>query len=175
MMAPPPWFTKLPLSRMGKRVVIVDNNVLSAYYIERQNKPELQFIFESPHVLIQCSRQVINEALAPRMSPATRADIWRALAALQAQNRLFFSGTTQMTPQMLTIYNELTRLLRQANVSYEDASIAADAIVKRLPLFTLDRRFKNALAGALRNKGVQAYITSHGLPSLVEEVIANWP
>jgi len=69
-----------------------------------------------------------------------------------------------MTPQQLAAYKEVLRLLQQAMVSKEDAAVAADAIVKRIPVLSYDQKFKNAVAGAVKNPAVHAYLKGNSLP-----------
>jgi hypothetical protein len=139
-MSIPAWFAKLPASR-GKKLLAIDNNVISEYFIRKQETPELKFVFEDPGLQIQCSRQVIDEALNhPGLPAVQRPNVWASLTKLQQTGKLFLSGTTQMMPAQLADYKELIRLLQQASVSQEDAAVAADAIVKKIPLLSLDQK-----------------------------------
>ena len=148
-MTAPSWYAKLPTAR-GKKLLAIDNNVISGYFFGQQSDPALQFIFGDPLLQMQCSRQVIDEALNhPGLAVGRRQQVWTELGELQAKGRLLLSGTSQMAPGALAVYRELARLLEGAKLSKEDAALAADAIVKKVPLLTYDERFKRALDAAL--------------------------
>jgi hypothetical protein len=166
MLTTPSWLDRLPLAA-GKRTVIVDNDVLSSYlFLRPPPTDDVRYLFESGSVRVQCGRQVIDEALNhPGLNPNSRRTAWESLGKLQANGRLFLSGATQMTPAMSAVYAELARLLAATNLSQTDARVLADAIVKRIPLLTLERRSKEGLAKALANAAVQRHLTQHGLPT----------
>jgi hypothetical protein len=52
----------------------------------------------------------------------------------------------------------------QASVSMQDAAVAADAIIKKIPLLSLDQKFKNAMTAALQNPAVRTFLKNHSLP-----------
>ena len=169
-MLTPPWLDRLPLVG-GKRTVIVDNNVISTYLF-RAPTDEVRYLFESGNVRIQCGRQVIDEALNhPGLDVTRRRKAWESLGTLQANGRLLLSGGTQMTPAMNAVYTELARLLAATNLSQPDARVLADAVVKRVPLLTLERRAKEALAKALVNAAVQRFLVEHGLPTSSDAIL----
>jgi len=172
----PPWFSSLPQLPGGMRALCVDNDALSAYFFEASSDPELRAIFESPVIRLQCSRQVIDEALnSPGLAPSARPAIWAALADYQARGRLFLSGTTQMTPAVLAVYNELRGLFSASNLSATDAAVLADAIVKGIPLYTRERRARTGFFNALRNHKVKEFLTGHGLPTQADDVLVGTP
>ncbi len=159
----PAWFAKLPAPR-GKKLLAIDNNVISEYFIRKRETPELKFVFEDPSLQIQCSRRVIDEALNHPSLPAVQMpNVWASLTQLQGTGKLFLSGTTQMAPAQLAEHKELIRLLQQASVRVEDAAVTADAIVKKIPLLRLDQKFKNAMTPALQNPTVRAFLKIHSL------------
>jgi hypothetical protein len=172
MLTSPPWLDRLPLAA-GKRTVCVDNDVISSYlFLRPPPTDEIRYLFESGNVRIQCGRQVIDEALNhPGLPAASRRTAWESLGKLQANGRLYLSGATQMTPAMSAVYTELARLLAATNLSQTDARVLADAIVKRIPLLTLERRSKEGLAKALANGAVQRYLTANTLPSVSDLIL----
>jgi hypothetical protein len=160
----PAWYAKLPVFQ-GKKVLAIDNNTIGAYLFESPN-PDVKFAFEEPGLRIQCSRRVIDEALNhPGFQVARRQEAWMRLGELQAMGKVFLSGTSQMTEGQLRAYKELTELLQKAMVQEKDAPIAADAIVKRIPLLTIDQKFKNAVTGALNNSAVRTFLKQNSLPN----------
>ena len=170
---PPPWFARLPVSRRtGRRTIALDNNAVSNYFFEVP-APEVRFVFEEPSIQIQIGRQVIDEALNHLgLAAARRPQIWTALGDLQARGKLILSGVTQMTAHEQAAYQELQRLL-QANLSQPDACVVADAIVKQVPLLTLERRLRDGLGRALRGPAVQAFLTGRGLPNTVAQILVG--
>jgi len=162
-MTPPSWYARLPMFG-GKRLLAVDNNVIGAYFFESPTD-EVRFAFEEPGLQIQCSRQAIDEALNhPDFRVDRRREMWTRLAELQGRGKVFLSGTSQMTKAQLELYEKLTTLLSNAEVQKKDAPIVADAIVKRIPLLTLDQRLKNAVTSALRNAKVCDFLKDNSLP-----------
>jgi len=173
MSTPPPWFARLPLSsRTGRRMIALDNNAVSNYFYEAPTT-EVRFVFEEPCIQINVGRQVIDEALNhPGLAAARRPQIWAALGELQARGKLILSGTAHMTPNEQTAYRELQRLLT-ANLSQPDAFVVADAIVKRIPLLTLERRLRDGLERALRGPAVQTFLTRNRLPNTVAQILVG--
>jgi hypothetical protein len=173
MSTPPPWFARLPLSsRSGRRMIALDNNAVSNYFFEVPAS-EVRFVFEEPSIQIQIGRQVIDEALNhPGLAAARRPQIWTALGELQTRGKLILSGVTHMTAHEQTVYRELQRLL-QANLSQPDSRVVADAMVKRVPLLTIERRLRDGLERALRGPAVQTYLTRHGLPNTVAQILVG--
>lgn len=187
----PAWFARLPVfaPRPDRRVVIVDNQAVSYYLLDgRRDPPELTFLFEDHRVILQIGRQVIDETLhstavidsgmepdrrgrprrvgptilGPGLPGAMNQRMWEGLAALQARGQVVLRGLAQMTAEDRNNYARLSLALHNAGVSEEDARVAADALVWRIPLFTLDHRFRNAAHGALNNAGVAALIREFG-------------
>ena len=172
-MSIPAWFAKLPAPR-GKKLLAIDNNVISEYFMRKQETPELKSVFEDPSFQIQCSRQVIDEALNhPGLPAAQRPNVWASLTKLQGTGKLFLSGTSQMTPAQLADYKELIRLLQQSSVSMQDAAVAADSIVKKIPLLSFDQKFKNAMTAALQNPAVRTFLKNHSLPDSAALIFVN--
>lgn len=159
----PEWYARLPVVK-GKKVLAIDSNTIGSYFFENPT-PDVRFAFEEPGLQIQCSRKVIDEVLNhPGFHVAKRQEVWTRLAELQARGKVFLSGTSQMTAPQLQAYKELTVLLHNAMVQEKDAPIAADAIVKRIPLLTIDQKFKNAVTAALRNPAVRTFLKQDLLP-----------
>jgi hypothetical protein len=174
-MPTPAWSSKLPLIR-GQRTVVVDNNAISDYYVRGYRNDDLHYLFEDATVRLFCGRQVIDEALnAPGLQPDTRRTLFEELGELQASGKLVLSGASQMPAVMLTTYQALAQLLATSALSAEDARIYADAIVKRIPLYTSERRNKLAIANAVRNRAVAAFLSGNGLPATPEAILANYP
>jgi hypothetical protein len=46
----------------------------------------------------------------------------------------------------------------------QDAAVAADAIVKKIPLLSRDQKSKNAMTAALQNPAVRTFLKNHSLP-----------
>lgn len=167
----PGWAERLPSNSKHRLLVAVDNNVLSNYLFEPV-KDNVAYLFGDPRIQIQISRQVIDEALNnPVFDGAKRATAWKRLGELQENGKLFLSGTSQMTPGMLSAYKELAELLGKVRVSEEDARVIADAIVKRVPIFTLDDRLIRALRSAFLNREVHAWLAGHALPTNADAVL----
>ena len=167
----PTWLTRLPLVA-GKRTVIIDNNVFSAYLFRTPVPDDVRWVFDDPTIRVQCGRQTIDEALNhPELDVARRRRAWEQLERLQASGKLYLSGTTQMTREMSELYSALAKQLAAANLSTADGRVFADAIVKRVPLFTLDKRAKDALARALNNQLVKQFLKAHSLPATVAEIV----
>jgi len=173
MTAAPAWFARLPLSRRtGRRTIALDNNAVSNYFFETPT-PDVRFAFEEPTIQIQIGRQVIDEALNhPDLAAERRPQIWAALGELQARGKLILSGVTHMTAQEQAAYRDVQRLLL-ANLSQPDSRVVADAIVKRVPLLTIERRLRDGLERALRGPAVQTYLTRQGLPNAVAQILVG--
>jgi hypothetical protein len=173
MSTPPAWFARLPLSsRSGRRMIALDNNAVSNYFFEAP-APEVRFVFEEPTIQIQIGRQVIDEALNhPGLAGARRPQIWTELGELQARGKLILSGVTHMTGHEQTAYRELQRLL-QANLSQPDSCVVADAVVKRVPLLTLERRLRDGLDRTLRGPAVQTFLARNRLPNTVAQILVG--
>jgi hypothetical protein len=172
-MSTPAWFARLPLSsRNGRRMIALDNNAVSNYFYEAP-APDVRFVFEEPSIQIQIGRQVIDEALNhPGLAAERRPQIWAALGALQARGKLILSGVTQMTGHEQTAYRELQRLLL-ANLSRPDSAVVADAVVKRVPLLTIERRLRDGVDRALRNAAVQTFLTRNRLPNTAAQILVG--
>jgi hypothetical protein len=175
----PEWFSRLPefAPRPGHRVVIVDNQVLSYYLIDgKRDDPGSVFLMEDPRIIVQIGRQVINETLhsvgvadkwdepdgrggtrrvvvpGPGLPPALHRRMWEQMTALVARDKLVLAGIAQMTAEQRIRYDVLAPLI--ANLSGGgmgelDARVAADALVRRIPIYSLDRAFRKAYRAAL--------------------------
>jgi hypothetical protein len=174
MTTPPTWLNSLPRSpKSGRRMVAVDNNAISDYYF-RTPQPAVRFVFEDSNVELHLCRQVIDEALNhPDLTSASRRQIWTSLAALQAQGKVLLSGTAVMPPQMMSNYRDLQQLLARSGLSREDAFVLADAVVKRVPLLTRDGGARTGAGNALRNREVQRFLTSRGLPNTEAQILVG--
>jgi len=186
------WFEQLPRFRQqaDQRVAIVDNQAISYYVLNgRRDPPELTFLFEDHRVVPRIGRRVIDETLhstavvdngmepdrrgrsrrvaptilGPGLSGPVDQRMWEGLGALQARGKVVLRGLTQTTARDRNVYERLSLALFNAGVSEEDARVAADALVWRIPIFTLDPRFRNAARGALTRAGVDGLITEFGL------------
>jgi hypothetical protein len=60
-----------------------------------------------------------------------------------------------------------------ANLSRPDSRVVADAIVKRVPLLTIERRLRDGLERALRGAAVQTYLTRQGLANTVAQILVG--
>ena len=170
----PAWFARLPVSgRSGRRTVYADNNVLSNYLFETPTD-DARFLFEDNRIQVHLSRQVIDEALNhPGLDVARRQQVWTRLGQLQQSGQVILSGTSAMTPPMLAAYRGLQPLLSRSGLSVEDAAVVADAVVKRVPLYTQERRSRTGLENALRNPAVLAYLRANTLPDTIALILVG--
>lgn len=176
-----------------RRVVIVDNQALSYYLLDgRRDPPELTFLFEDHRIVAQISRQVIDETLhstgtvdsgmdtdrrgrprrvgpvitGPGLPVALQEKMWLDLASLQARGQVVLSGLTQMTPGQRAQYAELAAVIEQVSgrgMGGKDARVAADALVKRIPIFTLDARFRDTFGRVLNEEPLRACLAKYDL------------
>jgi hypothetical protein len=201
----PTWFNQLPQFRRGdpnRRVVIVDNQVLSYRLLDGRSGPVFDFLFQDARVIVQIARQVIDETLhsvgvvdtgveadrrgRPRrvgpvvLGPGLPAELnqrmWEALAALQSAGRVFLAGLTQMTPVQRQGYDILAPLIDTASgrgMGPKDARVAADALVRQIPILSLDQRFKDAFRRALPDPALQAQLNAFGLTAFAPNLFVD--
>jgi hypothetical protein len=146
--------------------------VIGNYYSEREaTHPAVARVFEDPLIQIRCGRQVIDEALNnPAKEIGLRRTTWVSFAELQAAGKVLLSGTAHMTPPQIGLYRELHGRLARTGLSSEDALVVADALVKGLPLLTLERRMTTGLQSAMRNQETLQFLQGSGLPQRIELV-----
>jgi hypothetical protein len=168
----PAWVMRLPVSpRTGRRMVCCDNNAVSNFLFEAA-RDDVRFVFTSPTVEVHISRQVIDEALNhPDLAVASRQQAWNTLAQLQEAGQLVLSGVTQMLPAQQKTYHALQQQLKVSGLSGTDAFVVADAVVKRIPLLTLEENMPTGLDNALRNIKVRKILTGAGLPTGIADIL----
>lgn len=159
------WTTQLPV-RNGKHVLCVDNNVIGNYFSDREaTHAVVNRVFTDPAIQIQCGRQVIDEALNhPGKSVDLRRATWETFARMQARGKVHLSGLATMTPPQRAAYQPVRQALT-GQLSAQDAAVAADALVKRVPLLTLESRFPAGLQAIAANLAFQRTLTRLGLPT----------
>lgn len=176
----------------GRLAVMIDNQVLSYRVLDGRSDPVFDFLFQDERIILLIGRQVIDETLhsvgvddtgmepdrrgRPRqvgpvvLRPGLPAELnrrmWEGAAALQARGKLMLTGLTQMTPEQRTHYNVLAPLIQAAsgrNMGEKDARVAADGLVRQVPIFTLDQRFRDSFQRAAQGGALQAQLTAYGL------------
>jgi hypothetical protein len=178
--ATPGWFERLPRFRPGSdaRVVIIDNQVLSYRLLDGRSDPVFTFLFQDPRIILQIGGQTIDETLhsvavddrgtepdrrgrpvrvgpetyRPGLPPDLHARMWQGQAALLAQGKLFLARA--MLPVQRVAFNGLVPLIEAAcgrRVGPKDARVVADALVRRIPVFTLDQRLRDGFTHGLAN------------------------
>lgn len=193
MPATPPWFGRLPdySKRADTKVVIVDNQVLSYRLLDGRSDPDYDFLFLDPRVVLQIGRQVIDETLRsvgiddkgtepdrrgrpirvgpetyrPGLPVALHQRMWEGQAQLQAQGKLILVGAFA-TPHQRMLYERLAALIEAAcgrRMGPKDARVVADAMARRIPLYSGDGRARNALANGIRDVVLDAELRGAGL------------
>ncbi|HEY0419903.1 MAG TPA: hypothetical protein VGC80_10320, partial [Acetobacteraceae bacterium] len=176
----PAWLADLPEfgPRPGAKVVIVDNQVLSFRLLDGRSDAVFDFLFQDPRIVLQIGDQVINETLnsvgiddkgtepdrrgrpvqvgpatyRPGLPLALHQRMWEGQAALQAQGKLVLNRA--MLPSQRIAYYKLASLTENAcgrRMGPKDARMVADALVRRIPVFTADQRCRDAFAVGLAN------------------------
>jgi hypothetical protein len=154
-------------------MVCLDNDAVSNFLFETPRQDVL-FVFTSPMIEGHISRQVIDEALNhPGLDVARRQQAWTDLARLQDSDQLVLSGVTQMLPAVQNTYRALQQQLQRTGLSRTDAFVVADAVVKRIPLLTLERRMRTGLENALRNLQTRTLLTGAGLPTDINDILVG--
>jgi hypothetical protein len=182
-----------PLSRLaGRHAVMIDNQVLSYRVLDARSDPVLDFLFEDERIVLLIGRQVIDETLhsvgvddtgieldrrgrpqqvgpvvlRPGLPAALNQRMWEGVAALQARGKLVLAGLSQMTTEQRARYNVLAPMIEAAsgrNMGEKDARVAADGLVRQVPIYTLDQRFRDAFQRAMLSAALQTQLTAYGL------------
>ena len=193
----PAWFAGLPLFRPGgpQRVVIIDNQVLSYRLLDGRANPLFNFLFEDPSLVLQIGGQTMDETLhsvavddsgmepdrrgRPRqVGPVTwrpglpgplNQAMWERQADLVMRGKLFLARA--MPPPLRVAYDALWPVIEGATgrrVGAQDARVLADALVRRIPVFTLDQRLRDGFAAGRPNAALRAELARLGLDGFVD-------
>lgn len=176
----------------GRRALMIDNQVLSYRVLDGRSDPMFNFLFEDERVVLLIGRQVIDETLhaigvddtgiendargrphrvgpvvlRPGLPAALNQRMWEGMAALQGRGKLILTGLSQMTSEQRTRYHVLAPMIEAAsgrNMGGKDARVAADGLVRQVPIFTLDHRFRDAFGRAAQGAALRVQLTAYGL------------
>ena len=182
----PPWFAGLPLFRPGgtSRVVIIDNQVLSYRLLDGRSDPLFNFLFEDPSLVLQIGGQTMDEALhsvgnddptrpgpvmfRPGLPGPLNQRMWERQGDLVMRGKLFLARA--MPPTQRVAYAALWPVIEGATgrrVGGQDARVLADALVRRIPVFSLDLRLRAGFAVGLGNAALTAQLAQLGLAGFV--------
>lgn len=188
----PDWFADLPLFRPGAaaRVVIIDNQVLSYRLLDGRSDALFNFLFQDPRLVLQIGGQTIDESLhsvavddkgtepdrrgrpvrvgpetyRPGLPVALHRRMWEQQGALLAQGKLFLARA--MSPAQRLVFDVLAPMIEACcgrRVGPKDARVVADALARRIPLFSLDNRLREGLAVGLLNPALAQELRRMGL------------
>ncbi|RVT95682.1 hypothetical protein EOD42_15920 [Rhodovarius crocodyli] len=188
----PAWFEGLPMFRQGgaARVVIIDNQVLSYRLLDGRSDEVFNFLFQDPRIVLQIGGQTMDETLhsvavddtglehdrrgrptrvgpetyRPGLPAALNQRMWEQQGALVAQGKLFLARS--MLPAQRLVFDVLAPMIHAAcgrRVGPKDARVVADALARRIPLYSLDNRLRDGLAVGLLNQALARELQRLGL------------
>jgi hypothetical protein len=169
---------------------MIDNQVLSYRLLDGRTDPEYDFLFEDPRLVLQIGRQVINETLnsvgvddrgievnrrgrpvrvgpetyRPGLPIALHQRMWEGQAELQSREKLVLVG--QMLPAQRIVFNRLAPLIETAcsrGMGPKDARVVADALVRRIPLYSGDVNARHSFSRGVLDPTLSAELRASGL------------
>jgi hypothetical protein len=198
----PAWFGTLPLFRPGgsQHVLIIDNQVLSYRLLDGRSDPLFTFLFEDPRLVLQIGGQTIDESLHSvavddsgmendrrgrpvrvgpvRLRPGLPADknqmMWERQGDLMMRGKLFLARA--MLPAQRQDFARLWPLIEGAcgrRVGAQDARVVADALVRRIPLLTLDARLRAGFAHGQADGALTGEIARQGLAGFLPRLFID--
>lgn len=162
------WTTKLPVVG-DKKQVCVDQEVFGNYFSDRETAyAAVETVFEDPEIQIQCSRQIIDEAVQKLgRSVELRKSTRDMFAKLEAEGKLTITGAASLTPHQRNAIQQLNRaLIRSFNT--QQASLVANSLAKQVPLLTLEARIPAGLKNILEDKAFLTALERNGLSEVIE-------